>query len=162
MSPSPANSSHLAAAGEPSAHIERDVEQVPFVELAEGRLQGVVSSGSDIERVYCAYVNAGDLGFHSSTNNNRPDAGTAKRIRWLVEAACAQFGPQRVARYLQIDADPAKPVDADHVFQAIIRKGKPTGQPSGQIFSRFLDYLRYVERACPAAPVPEMAWFVEE
>src|SRR5439155_25359785 len=84
------------------AEEERDIAQVPFVELAEGRLQGVVSSGSDVERVYCAYVTAGDLSYHSSTNNNRPDAGTAKRIRWLVEAACLQFGAERVARYLQI------------------------------------------------------------
>src|SRR5437660_1001793 len=86
----------------PPAHDERDIAQVPFVELAEGRLQGVVSSGSDVMRVYCAYVSAGDLGYHSSTNNNRPDAGTAKRIRWLVEAACAQFGTGRVARYLRL------------------------------------------------------------
>jgi hypothetical protein len=137
---------------------ERDLATVPFVELAEGRLQGVVSSGSDIERVYCAYVNAGDLGYHSSTNNNRPDAGTAKRIRWLVEAACAQYGAEAVARYLQLDVAVKGPGD---IQTAIARKGRPTGQPAGMIFSRFLDYLRFVERGCAAGPVPEMAWFCQ-
>lgn len=138
---------------------ERDIEQVPFVELADGRLQGVVSSGSDVERVYCAYIQAGDLGYHSSTNNNRPDAGTAKRIRWLVEAACSQFGAERVARYLQIDADGAKPTTSDTIAATIARKGRPTGSPFGEIFSRFLAYLRFVERTCAAGPLPEMAWF---
>jgi hypothetical protein len=137
---------------------ERDLATVPFVELAEGRLQGVVSSGSDIARVYCAYVNAGDLGYHSSTNNNRPDAGTAKRIRWLVEAACAQYGVEHVARFLQLDVEARGHQD---IATAIARKGRPTGQPDGMIFSRFLDYLRFVERDCAAGPVPEMAWFCQ-
>jgi len=52
----------------------RDVDTVPYVELADGRLQGVVSSGSDVERVYCAFIEAGSLAYYSSTNNDRPDA----------------------------------------------------------------------------------------
>ena len=36
----------------------RKLAKVPFVELADGRLQGVVSSGSDIERVYVSSVAA--------------------------------------------------------------------------------------------------------
>src|SRR5262249_60136690 len=107
-----------------------DVAQVPFVELADGRLQGVVSSGSDVERVYCAYVRAGDLGYHSSTNNNRPDAGTAKRVRWLVEAACAQFGVERVARFLQLAVQADKPGD---IANEVARKGRPTREPAGQV-----------------------------
>src|SRR3954452_8222524 len=80
----------------------RDVDTVPYVELADGRLQGVVSSGSDVERVYCAFIEAGTLAYYSSTNNDRPDAGTAKRLTWLVEAAAAQYGLARVLQYLQI------------------------------------------------------------
>src|SRR5688500_6514644 len=34
----------------------RKLAKVPFVELSEGRLQGVVSSGSDIERVYVSSI----------------------------------------------------------------------------------------------------------
>src|SRR5688572_10940474 len=83
----------------------RDVDTVPYVELADGRLQGVVSSGSDVERVYCAFVEAGSLAYYSSTNNDRPDAGMAKRIGWLLEAAIAQYGVERVVRYLQVAID---------------------------------------------------------
>ncbi len=153
--PTPLNTS-LPDLGTAPEGSERDLATVPLVELAEGRLQGVVSSGSDVERVYCAYVNAGDLGYHSSTNNNRPDAGTAKRIRWLVQAACEQYGVAQVARYLQLDVEARGHQD---IATAIARKGRPTGQPAGMIFSRFLDYLRFVERGCAAGPVPEMAWF---
>ena len=53
----------------------RKLAKVPFVELADGRLQGVVSSGSDIGRVYVSSVAAGDHAFACSTNNNRPCGG---------------------------------------------------------------------------------------
>ncbi len=36
----------------------RKLAKVPFLELSEGRLQGVVSSGSDIERVYVSSISA--------------------------------------------------------------------------------------------------------
>jgi hypothetical protein len=58
----------------PSAR-PRKLAKVPFVELADGRLQGVVSSGSDIERVYVSSVAAGSYTFACSTNNNRPCGG---------------------------------------------------------------------------------------
>ena len=146
-----------AAAASPPA--EPDVETVPFVELADGRLRGVVSSGSDIERVYCAFVAAGTLNYYSSTNNNRPDAGTAKRITWLVEAAVAQFGAEAVVRFLNLSIDPAKVRRPGDICTQIFSKGRPQSEPSGDIFSRFLDYLRYVELTCRPGPVPEMAWF---
>src|ERR1700757_4827657 len=70
----------------------RDVDTVPFVELADGRVQGVVSASSDVNRVYCAFIAAGSGNYYSSTNNNRPDAGMAKRMGWLMEEAVKQFG----------------------------------------------------------------------
>jgi hypothetical protein len=143
-----------AAAGD-----ELDVETVPFVELADGRLRGVVSSGSDIERVYCAFVEAGSLAYASSTNNNRPDAGTAKRITWLVEAAVEQFGTEPVVRFLKLPIDPANVKRPAEVAQVILAKGRPRPEPSGEIFSRFLAYLRRVGLTCRPGPVPEMAWF---
>src|SRR5436190_19551173 len=104
MTPSPENTS-VVPSPVPAA---RDVATVPFVELFDNRLQGVVSSGSDIERVYCAFLEAGSGAYYSSTNNNRPDAGMEKRIRWLVEEAVAQLGLERVARYLQVPGDSSK------------------------------------------------------
>src|SRR5438128_7263958 len=100
----------------------RDVDTVPYVELAEGRLQGVVSSGSDVERVYCAFLEAGSGAHYSSTNNNRPDAGTPKRINWLVEEAVKQFGAERVARYLQVPGDPAAVKSYHDIVGPLLRR----------------------------------------
>ena len=48
----------------------RNVKKVPFLELKNNRLQGVVSSGSDIMRVYVSFIQAGDFQFNCRTNNN--------------------------------------------------------------------------------------------
>jgi hypothetical protein len=144
----------------PEPASDRDVDTVPFVELADGRVQGVVSSGSDVERVYCAFLEAGSGAHYSSTNNNRPDAGTEKRLRWLVEEAVKQFGAERVARYLQVPGDPAGFTSAGQIVAALARRGARRAEPAGAVFSRFLNYLRFVELPSAAGPVPEMAWFV--
>ncbi|MCA9625984.1 MAG: hypothetical protein KC731_43480, partial [Myxococcales bacterium] len=49
----------------------RNVKKVPFVELFGGRVQGVVSSGSDVKRVYVSFMEARTGNFYCSTNNNR-------------------------------------------------------------------------------------------
>src|SRR5579871_5221485 len=99
---------HTAVVPTTEASADRDVDTVPYVELINGRVQGVVSSGSDVNRVYCAFIEAATGAHYSSTNNNRPDAGTPKRIGWLVDEAVRQFGVERVARYLQAPGDPGK------------------------------------------------------
>jgi hypothetical protein len=155
------NSDNRALIPHPEPASSRDVDTVPFVELAGGRVQGVVSSGSDVERVYCAFLEAGTGAHYSSTNNNRPDAGTDKRIRWLLEEAIKQFGAERVARYLQLPGDPAQMTDLAKVMQAVYRlRGPCRSEPAGAVFSRFLNYLRFVELESAPGPVPEMAWFV--
>ena len=138
----------------------RDVELVPFVELAEGRLQGVVSSGSDVARVYCCFIEAGSLAYDSSTNNNRPDAGTNKRLRWLAEAAFAQFGAGEVVRALRVPASAGEVATPGELIDAAARLGSLRPEPSGAIFARFLDYLRLVELPRGPDPMPEMSWFV--
>jgi hypothetical protein len=138
----------------------RDIDKVPFVELCNGRLQGVVSSGSDVERVYCAFVEAGSGAHYSSTNNNRPDAGTPKRLQWLAEAAVAQYGGERVARYLQVPGDPARLSRARDIVSPLLGRGSRKPEPAGNVFSRFLNYLRLVELPSAPGPVPEMSWFV--
>jgi hypothetical protein len=144
----------------PQVVAERDIEQVPFVELANNRLQGVVSSGSDIERVYCCFLEAGSLAYYSSTNNNRPDAGTAKRLRWLTEAAFAQFGREQVVRYLQLPVEAGSVTNPAELVDVVAQRGRLKAEPSGEIFSRFLNYLRHVELDCDSGPMPEMSWFV--
>jgi hypothetical protein len=143
----------------------RKLAKVPFVELADGRLQGVVSSGSDIERVYVSSVASGTYAFACSTNNNRPCGGArgsfCNHIRALITEAVLQYGAERVARYLRVEPEggeanapaltaamtAARPAQAD---------GKTAAAP---VFSRFLRHLAYLELAPTTAPLPEMQWF---
>src|SRR5262249_58973055 len=62
----------------------RRLAKVPFVELADGRLQGVVSSGSDIERVYVSSVEAGSYAVACSKNRRESWRGA----REMREARC--------------------------------------------------------------------------
>lgn len=83
---------------------KRDLHKVPFVELFDGRLQGVVSSGSDISRVYVAFFEAKSGAFDCGTNNNRPCGGLrgspCKHLDELVKNAVGWYGAERVGRYL--------------------------------------------------------------
>ena len=146
----------------PSAR-PRKLAKVPFVELADGRLQGVVSSGSDIGRVYVSSVEAGTYAFACSTNNNRPCGGTrgwfCNHIRALVGEAVLQYGAERVARYLKVEV--AEEPDADAVTDAMTATRPAQGDRSAaaQVFSRFLRHLAYLELEPTTAPLPEMQWF---
>jgi hypothetical protein len=135
----------------------RKLAKVPFVELAEGRLQGVVSSGSDIERVYVSSITAGDHGLSCSTNNNRPCGGlngahTCKHLQALLAEAELQYGADRVARYLKIEV-----VDGESLFSGL----HPTSAPNraAEVFSSFLRHLAYLEVPASTDPLPELHWF---
>ena len=140
----------------------RKVNKVPFVELYAGRLQGVVSSKSDIKRVYVSYFEAGTGNFYCSTNNNRPCGGLrgspCKHLQELLSEALLQYGAERIVNYMGLDLDPAK-VNSAHVLLRSF-KGGPHKVEAGMVFSRFLTYLHYVNLPPTAAPIPEMAWFV--
>ncbi|WP_193777624.1 hypothetical protein [Streptomyces sp. E5N298] len=146
----------------PSAR-PRKLAKVPFVELADGRLQGVVSSGSDIGRVYVSSVAASSYAFSCSTNNNRPCGGArgsfCNHIRALVGEAVLQYGAERVARYLKAEAGDA--VDAQSLTSVMTaaRPGGGDASAAAQVFSRFLRQLAYLELAPATAPLPEMHWF---
>ena len=132
------------------------------MELADGRLQGVVSSGSDIERVYVSSVAAGSFEFACSTNNNRPCGGAhglfCKHIRSLISEAVLQYGAERVARYLRVDVADA---DAQSITAAMdqTRPSQGDNTAAAPVFSRFLHHLAYLELAPTTAPLPEMQWF---
>ncbi|MCX2926679.1 hypothetical protein [Streptomyces sp. NEAU-W12] len=142
----------------------RKLSKVPFVELADGRLQGVVSSGSDIGRVYVSSVAAGTYAFACSTNNNRPCGGAhgmfCNHIRALVDEAVLQYGAGRVARYLKVEVEGGEP-DAYAVTSAMVVARPAQGDTSAAapVFSRFLRHLAYLELAPTTAPLPEMQWF---
>jgi hypothetical protein len=137
---------------------KRSLKDVPFAELLGGRVQGVVSSGSDAERVYVSWYEGRTGNYYCSTNNNRPcgglRGGPCKHIVEVVDAAVAQFGVATVARHLGApDATSARAVLA-------AAHGSETKEPSGTVFARFLDYLRTMELAAPVGELPELAWFV--
>jgi hypothetical protein len=138
----------------------RKLAKVPFVELADGRLQGVVSSGSDVERVYVSSVAAGTYAFSCSTNNNRPCGGArggfCNHILGLIGEAVLQYGAERVARYLRVEG-----ADGHAVAAAMQAAGPSQGDSAAaaQVFSRFLRHLAYLELAPTTAPLPEMQWF---
>ncbi len=137
----------------------RTVKDVPFVELSGGRVQGVVSSGSDVERVYVSFVESGG-GYSCCTNNNRPCGGLrgapCKHIHELVDEAILQFGAARVAAYLGA-ADGPPPEDARTLLGGL--RGDERKESPGVVFSRFLSYLRYCELRARPGTVLEMGWF---
>ncbi|WP_308167931.1 hypothetical protein [Catellatospora tritici] len=138
----------------------RKLAKVPFVELADGRLQGVVSSGSDIERVYVSSLSAADHTFHCSTNNNRPCGGIrpggCNHLRALADEAVLQYGVARVARYLRADVADSASTGGD-VLNAV--NAKHSASAGAPVFARFLRHLAYLELAASTEPVTEMHWF---
>jgi len=140
---------------------KRNVKQVPFVELFNGRLQGVVSSGSDIERVYVSFFEAKTLDFCCSTNNNRPCGGLGsspcKHLQNLLGEAIAAYGSDQVVNYLKVPGDISQILTAHDILQRI---GNQKRAPASEVFSRFLNYLRYVELGTSYYPLPEMSWFI--
>ncbi|MBX2798032.1 MAG: hypothetical protein KTR31_10195 [Myxococcales bacterium] len=135
------------------------MQKVPFVELFDGRLQGVVSSGSSATRVYVSLIEAGTGNYYCSTNNNRPcgglGGGGCKHIGEMVKNAIAQYGQERVSRYLGL---PEPQATAWGIIGQL--GGGKNKVEAGEVFARFLDYLRYVELPASTQPRPEMAWFV--
>ncbi|MFD8863081.1 hypothetical protein ACFV1F_01530 [Streptomyces sp. NPDC059590] len=137
----------------------RKLAKVPFVELAEGRLQGVVSSGSDIARVYVSSIAARTHDYSCSTNNNRPcgglNGGPCKHLRALADEAVLQYGLDRVARYLHVEVGE----DGGGADLMSRLSGSRESAPAAVVFSRFLRHLAYLELPDTTAPVPELHWF---
>lgn len=145
----------------PQFAAKRNVKKVPFVELFDGRLQGVVSSGSDIKRVYVSFVCVESGNYFCSTNNNRPCGGLrgspCKHLQELVKEALIQFGTQEVSDYLKTGIEQTEELTPWDVFQAL--GGTQVKENASVVFSRFLNYLRYCELETAPGSIQEMAWF---
>ena len=142
---------------------QRKLKKVPFVELADGRLQGVVSSGSDVNRVYVSFITSNTFDYYCSTNNNRQCGGlygTCKHLNGLITEAVLQYGAERVAEYLGIPSNEDNTIDAQQVSSFIRTNGQILKEPAGTVFSRFLNHLRYLELETSTAPNSGMDWFV--
>ena len=143
---------------------KRDVKKVPFVELFDHRLQGIVSSGSDIERVYVSYFDVKTLSFGCSTNNNRPCTGIASgrvcgHLNELLHEAVIQFGLHPVAQFLQVPADLAAIQSERDILSHLSHANR---EYAGTVFSRFLGDLELLELSTPQTPFPAMTWFTED
>ncbi len=140
----------------------RKLAKVPFVELADGRVQGVVSSGSDIGRVYVSSVAASTYEFACSTNNNRPCGGArgmfCNHILALLNEATLQYGAERVARYLRVEPDELTAQAISQTMSAT-RPSQGDSTAAASVFSQFLRHLAYLEFEPSADPVPELQWF---
>jgi len=139
---------------------QRNVKEVPFVELFDQRLQGVVSSGSDIQRVYVSFFEAGTLNFACSTNNNRPCGGLGSypcnHLRELLDESVVQYGIERVVKFLRLPVDAAQIQTSRDI---LAHKGHPVREPAANIFSRFLSHLELLEIPSQSAPLHTLAWF---
>jgi hypothetical protein len=140
---------------------KRALHTVPFVELFGDRLQGVVSSKTDIKRVYVSFFEAGTGDFYCSTNNNRSCGGLrgspCKHLDTLLDNALAQYGSERIIRHLRLDTDDS---DLDRWGIRRLMNGREKKTPANEVFSRFLNYLRYVELQGHVGAVPEMNFFI--
>ncbi|MFG1878740.1 hypothetical protein ACGFIV_28230 [Sphaerisporangium sp. NPDC049003] len=134
----------------------RKLAKVPFVELADGRLQGVVSSGSDVARVYVSSITAGTHTYDCSTNNNRPcgalHGSPCKHLHALAGEAVLQYGLDRVARYLRVEVP-----EGGRLMSCL--NGAPERTPAAVVFSRFLRHLAYLEVPDSTDPLAELHWF---
>ena len=138
------------------------MKTVPFVELSGGRVQGVVSSGSDIERVYVSFIEGKCGNYYCCTNNNRPCGGLrgapCKHIGEMIDEAMRQYGPREVAIYLGVSSVARTIETAAELIGAL--SGTEQKESPGVVFSRFLNYLRYCELRARPGTVLEMNWFV--
>ncbi len=145
-----------------AAPVKRAVQTVPFVELFAGRMQGVVSSGSDNKRVYVSFIEAASGDYYCCTNNNRPcgaiPGGPCKHIHSMISEGIAQFGAATVAAYLGLDGPPDTYQKAQDILMT--HHGDRKKEAPGVVFSRFLNYLRYCELESKPGTVHAMNWFV--
>jgi hypothetical protein len=113
---------------------QRAIKQAPFVELFDGRVQGVVSSGSDVQRVYVAFFEAGVFDYYCSTNNNRPCGGLhgrpCKHLQTLLQEALLQYGAEQVTRFLQAPVEASQVKKAQDLL-AHMRGGALKKEPTG-------------------------------
>jgi len=139
----------------------RKTKKVPFVEIFGGRVAGVVSSGSDANRVYVSFIDAGTTNYYCSTNNNRPcgglRGGPCKHIVSMIDEAVVQYGVERVARGLKLSVDTSSMSRGSDILRHVT--GAKTKEEASIVFSRFLSYLSYVEYPGSEEPMPEMSWF---
>jgi len=124
------------------------IKKVPFMEFRDNKIQGVVSSGSSVERVYVCVINLEDKTFTCHTNNNRPCGGLRERmcshIKALLDVALRNQETELL--FMQYDFDFFDP-DGSRRYS--------------DVFTRFQEQLHFLEiKMDEKENFPEMNWFV--
>ncbi|MDG4762701.1 hypothetical protein O7632_01010 [Solwaraspora sp. WMMD406] len=131
--------------------------------MADGRLQGVVSSGSDIQRVYVSSIAAGTHELSCGTNNNRPCGGlhgaACNHITLLAAEAIVQYGADQVLRFLRLETDGEITYGHELIWLLDRSVTIAATSPAPAVFSRFLRHLSYLELPGSSDALPEMHWF---
>ncbi len=125
----------------------RGIKKVPFVEFYNNKIQGVVSSGSSLERVYVCVLDFNTNTFTCHTNNNRPCGG-------LRGSMCS---------HLNSLLTNARTVDSIRGLEIINKTYGLTQDGSArysEVFTRFQEKLRFLElNNTKDEYIPEARWF---
>lgn len=129
---------------------------VPFVELFDGRLQGVVSSEGG--RLHVVHIEARTGHYACHTRGGLSCASCAdqpcRHLDALVAMAVAEYGADCVHRYLGVTP---KAPGAQALVDAL--GGGRDDRFRRGVVARFVDYLRYVHlNSNPQAPMLRIAW----
>jgi len=124
------------------------INKVPFIEFKDNKIQGVVSSGSSVERVYVCVINLEDKTFTCHTNNNRPCGGLRRdmcsHLRALLSVA-------------EQNKETASLVERCNFYYY-----SADGQRRySEVFTRFQEQIKVLEiELGEKENFPEMSWFV--
>ncbi|HSH05569.1 MAG TPA: hypothetical protein VLL52_23840 [Anaerolineae bacterium] len=139
---------------------QRNLKKVPFVEMFNGRLQGVVSSGSSGSRVYVSCFTQHSLDYYCSTNNNRPCGGLrgspCKHLQTMLHEATLHYGLPAIVTFLQPTGDPTTILTERDLLS---RTGQKQQLNASDLFSRFLAYLQHLDIPPTTDPLYGMNWF---
>ncbi|MDH5401377.1 MAG: hypothetical protein OEZ01_05525 [Candidatus Heimdallarchaeota archaeon] len=128
---------------------KRNIKKVPFLEIRNNRLQGVVSSGSDIRRVYVCVIDNNNNTFSCHTNNNRK---------------CGGLDTQYVCSHLSALISQANlRSEEDEKFDTLASTTNKQGDTKArypEVFARFQHYLKYLQMEATIESIPEMEWFI--
>ena len=125
----------------------RGIKKVPFVEFYNNRIQGVVSSGSSLERVYVCVLDFNTNTFTCHTNNNRPCGG-------LRGSMCSHLS-SLLSNAKTVDA--IRSLDVINKTYSLVQDGSAR---YSEIFTRFQEKLRFLElNDMQDESIPESRWF---
>ncbi|MEO0600195.1 MAG: hypothetical protein AAF211_02095 [Myxococcota bacterium] len=136
-----------------------EVPLVPFVELFDGRLQGIVAASGVLDRVHVTLVEAHTGNWACSTGHQpcpHTLEGTAPcaHVRALVASAVEDFGAERIAHFL---GHPELRREPWRLVSELV--GTSIDDDGTAVFVRFLDYLRYVQLPSGVQPPSGLVWF---